>query len=139
MSTFLTMDEPATLLRWAAVMLGQNGWTADAVPIGLVEEGTGRIVAVAVFNMAHDDTIWLHLATDNAKRWARHIGPVLAYGFSRAGRIVGRIAAGNVAAQILALKAGFEFEGRERMALGGRDVVVFSMLRANCSWLDEEG
>lgn len=141
-SAFLTIDDQSTLLAWAGERVGVERWVADSEAFGLIEEGTGRIVAVCVLNVWMDDAVWLHLATDGQKKWAWPfaIGRVLAHAFLDRGvkRVVARICAKNVPAQVLALKAGFEIEGRERVAFRGEDVIVFAMLREDCKWLDEE-
>ena len=141
----LTIDDQATLLRWAAAVIGQDGWVADSEAIGLVDtEDGGRILFVAVLNMWHDQGAWLHLATGPEARGAKMmlafgcIGNVLAYAFSKGlRRLTARIAVDNVPAQILALKAGFTVEGRERCGFRGRDLAIFAMMRDDCTWLDE--
>ncbi len=70
MALHLTLDYQAELLRFAADGLGlEDGFVADSQAMGVVEED-GRIRAVGVLNMFHDQGAWIHIATDGSFRWA---------------------------------------------------------------------
>jgi hypothetical protein len=137
-----TTDEQATLLRWAAERIGQDGWIADSEAMGVLEADTGRIRAVGVINNYHDQGAWVHFATAGAtpRPLLANLGPFFAYAFQirNLERITARIAVDNLAAQVFALRLGFEVEGRERCGFRGRDLGIYCMLRRDCTWLMED-
>lgn len=140
MRHFLTADDPATLLRWAAERIGMpDGWVADSEALGVIDRETGRIVAVGVMNMFHDQGGWVHFASDRSKAWATPdiLTGFFTYPFVFRGlrRVTARIAADNSEAQVLALKMGFRPEGVERRGFFNRDVCLFGMLAEECIWI----
>jgi hypothetical protein len=137
-----TVDQQAVLLGWAADRIGQEGWVSDSEAMGVVEAETGRVRAVGVINMFHDDGAWVHFATDGAmpRPLLAQLGPFFAYAFQirKLRRITARIAVRNLPAQLFALRLGFEVEGRERSGKNLSDVAIFGMIRDDCTWLKEE-
>lgn len=144
MKHILTLDDQAGLLRWAAARIGMvDGWVSDSEAMGVLEQETGRVVAVGVLNMYHDQGAWIHIASDKSKRWASHeiLAGMFAYPFlyRKLRRVTARIAADNAESQILALKLGFRVEGVERSGFFNRDVCLFGMLAEECLWIKTEG
>lgn len=136
----LTISDQATLLRWAAERIGlPDGWVADSQAMGVLERETGRIAAVGVLNMFHDQGAWIHIASDRSKRWASTeiLAGMFAYPFLhlRLRRVTARIAADNAEALAFALKLGFRVEGVERRGFFNRDVCLFGMLAEECIWI----
>lgn len=136
----LTTDHQATLLDWAAdrIMPGLN-WEPGTKAIGVLE---GGIRAVAAFNMFYDGSCSAHIATDGSRAWANRgvLRAWFEYPFQQCNlsRMTAPIAADNIAAQILALKMGFSFDGRQRAGFLGKDVVLLGMLRSECRWIGSE-
>lgn len=135
----LTMDKQEVLLRWAGARIGIDSWRSDSYALGLLEPD-GRVIAVGVLNMFHDQGAWVHLAADRSRNWlcAPELLPqVFAWPFIELGleRLTARIAMGNIESQIAALRLGFHVEGAEPRGFNGQDVAIFGMLRGECPWL----
>jgi RimJ/RimL family protein N-acetyltransferase len=138
----LTIDEQATLLRWAGKRLGIDSWVADSHAIGIIDD-VGKICGVVVFNTVQDQQAQIHVVTDG--RFGKGfispqlIATVFAYPFYELGvlRLTAPILIDNIAAQIVALRLGFRVEGRERAGFYGQDRAIFAMLRGECMWLEE--
>ena len=64
----LTMDKQEVLLRWAGARIGIDSWRSDSYALGLLEPD-GRVIAVGVLNMFHDQGAWVHLAADRSRNW----------------------------------------------------------------------
>lgn len=141
---WLTVADQASLLRWAAPRCGvRNGWLSDSQAMGATRGRDGPLKIVGVLNCFHDQGAWIHLAADGAapRPVLGCIAPILYHAFCVLGlrRLTARIPVENVAAQMLALRAGFTVEGRERAALDSGDIAIFAMLREDAAWLHDEG
>jgi len=137
--TIITIDEQATLLRWAGERTGVADWPADSEALGVLDH-ENAILAVGVLNHFHDQGAWIHIAADRGSiAWATRATlasmfyvPFVHYGLRR---VTGRVAASNRRAMMLNLRLGFVIEGREREALDGEDVLIFGMLARECRWI----
>ncbi len=138
----ITTDHPSALLAWASdrIMPGLD-WEPGTRAIGVLDEA-GQIRAVAAYNMFYDGCCSAHIATDGSRAWANRgvLQAWFEYPFRQCGlsRMTAPVAADNVSAQILALKMGFSFEGRQRAGFLGKDVVLLGMLRSECRWIGSE-
>lgn len=137
-----TTDQPR-LLRWAARRCGiDGGWLADSEAIGATDGPDGPLRIVGVLNGFHDQGAQVHVATSGAapRPLLACVAPLFDYAFRVRGlaRVTARIAVGNVAAQMVALRLGFSVEGRERAGRDGQDMAVFGLLRAEAGWLEKE-
>lgn len=144
----LTDGQQEQLLAWAGKRLSaaDGEWPDGSLAFGVVEPRDGQkplLRAVLVVNEMFKHGCKVHIASDGSRRWATrdvlmrfsalvHLG----MGINRMSIV---IAATNVAAQIAALKIGFQVEGRERGgADDGSDGVMFSMLKDENPWLKGE-
>lgn len=123
---------------WAAERIGHGArFGDDSVTIG-VERG-GVLRAVAAYNLFTGRSCHAHIATDGSRAWASRgvLAALFAYPFRQCGvsRITLPIRASNRASIILAIKLGFEFEGRLVGACEGEDEMILGMLSENCPWL----
>lgn len=138
MTVRLTIDDPPSLLAWAAARVGIEAWPADSKAIGAVD-ADGRLRGVVVYNGFVDQGCSIHIATDRSRRWATRasLRGYFRYPFVQCGlhRLTAYTPADNVPSQALALKLGFRFEGVQRQAFAGRDMVFLGMLRTDCRWL----
>jgi hypothetical protein len=140
MKRYVTKDQPYLLLGWAAARLDlKHIWPPESIPLGIVDD-TGTIHAVVVYNAFYSDACHAHIATSRTKHWASRstLKRLFSFPFDdlRLSRMNLEIPASNVAAQILALKLGFRFEGVKRAALDGADTVFFGMLKDECMFID---
>lgn len=137
----LTIDDQATILRWAGARIGIATWVPDSQAIAEIDD-EGRIVAAAIINTVQDQQAWIHIATDGRRRWFRRDMAEMVFGFAFYEldliRLAARIRIDNIASQMVALRLGFQVEGRERAAFYGHDVAVYAMLRGECPFLKEQ-
>lgn len=134
-------DEPQySLLEWARSRCGVVApkWSPDAEALGVLHGDDLR--AVIVFNAFDGDSCCAHIASDHTRRWATRniLGGIFGYAFHyrRMNRLSAVIPAGNRNAILMAVKLGFQFEGRLRAAaVDGSDAVLLSMLKDECIWL----
>jgi hypothetical protein len=135
-----TEDNQAQLLhlaaRWADNVLG---WSADSYAYGLVD-AMNKIRVVAVLNNFRDRNADVHVATPGAMapQMANELALFFYHAFEvrQLRRLTARIAVDNLPAQMLALRLGFQVEGREREGFRGKDCAIFAMLRDDCHWID---
>ena len=131
-------DHPG-YLAWAAERIGIDRWPADSQALRVMRGD--QIKAVVVYNSFFDSTCSAHIATDGRRDWANRgaLFGIFAYPFLQCGlrRITLPIASRNLSAQILALKLGFQFEGRLLNARADDDEIVFGMIREKCIWIRE--
>jgi len=140
--TKLTVQPLDKLLAWAAERIGIDGFRADAKAIAVLAD-SGRIQAVVVYDTFSIDRdvgqCCVHIATDNRRSWAtrRTLQILFDYPFETLGldRITAFVGANNRLAQVLAIRLGFQFEGRERGGARSGDLVMFGMLKEECVWL----
>ena len=123
---------------WAAERIAGGARFGDeAVTIG-VERG-GTLCAVAIYNLFTDSSCHAHIASDGSKAWASPgvLAAIFAYPFRQCGvrRITLPIAASNRASLILAIKLGFQFEGRLIAGCGDEDEILLGMLAEDCHWI----
>lgn len=124
--------------QWAADRIGRGArFSEGAITIGV--ERRGRLCAVAVFNLFTDTSCHAHIATDRERSWANRsvLAALFAYPFEQCGlrRITLPIAASNRDSIILAIKLGFQFEGRLIDGCGDDDEIILGMLAESCPWL----
>lgn len=123
---------------WAAEQIGSGArFGKEAITIGV--ERRGKLCAAAVFNLFTDTSCHAHIATDRGRSWASRsvLAALFAYPFQQCSlrRITLPIAASNRESIILAIKLGFQFEGRLIGACRDGDEIILGMLAENCPWI----
>lgn len=132
------------LLHWAAKRFGIESFPSDSEAIAVMGgEKNTQILAVFVLNGIHNNQCSAHIASNNSGRWAtnqvlrRLAGYV--FEFKELNRVNLNIRRDNVAAQVLALKAGFQFEGILQQGFEvGTDSVLMGMTRDMCPWIRQK-
>lgn len=110
-----------------------NWWTC----MGWVEDG--EIVAVIAYTQPHlDEDMEMHLAAKPGARWMRREFVSAAFRYPFTQEVVRRVSAAaplqNKAFQYMLKALGFVQEGIKRRLVGGRDFVMFGMLREECRY-----
>lgn len=144
MALILTMDNQATLKAWATVRCDVHGvWPRDAVAMAVVDDETGNIRAVWVMVHTYSTHCDVHLASDGTRGWATRntLGGLFGYIFYVLGATlaIGIVGAKNTAAQIAAIKLGFEIKTRlPEIMDNGDDGVMIVMHRDQCQWIKDQ-
>ena len=141
MTVRLTIDDPPSLLAWAAGRAGMTSPPKGCKAIGvLVDDQLSAVLAYSNFSSLN---CVFYIYTDKKRCWATR--PVLRmmfhYPFVQCGlgRITAFIDADNRQSMIMCLKLGFRLEGVLRGPSDtSEDVYVLGMLRSECRWLDDE-
>lgn len=138
----VTLDPQEELKAWAEPRFGIEDCRLPAETVALgVMDAQGGIHAVVCLNAFYGHYASIHIASDGRKSWAspQVLRCIFGYAFNFLGlrRLNCITSVNNLPAQILALRLGFEFEGRTRCgADDGSDGIVLGMLAENCRWID---
>lgn len=139
----VTMQPQDALIAWAEPIMGVDAgcMPPETIALGVVDDA-GQIRCVWAFNAFYSHYASVHIASDGSRSWLTRpvLRAIFGYAFEHLGlqRLNAIIPAARVPAQILALKLGFEFEGRTRCgADDGSDGIVLGMLASQCRWLTE--
>lgn len=137
-SRFVTVDQKKHL-EAAKRLTGSEGFLEDAYAIAIYRDGregdAQALAAVAVFEAFRGGRAELHFgAEDGQPLSADWIIAMVTIAFHpktfNLRNLIARVPDWNVAAQIMLLKLGFEFEYRDRASTaGGDDGIVFSIER----------
>lgn len=127
----ITKANQEELLETARQLTESEGWKRDAVAFAVRRDG-GEIICIGVFqDFAGREAEW-HGAMIGEKLSPEVIQAMVALAFNprflNLKRVYAPVAESNRAAQIVALKCGYDFEYRKRGgAAGGEDAIVFSI------------
>jgi RimJ/RimL family protein N-acetyltransferase len=110
-----------------------NWWTS----LGWSEDG--EIVAVVLYTQPHEhEDMEMHLLTKPGARWLRREFVTAAFRYPFTQEVVRRVSAAaplqNKPFQYMLEALGFVREGIKRRLVGGRDFVMFGMLREECRY-----
>lgn len=138
----VTLDPQDALRAWAEPRFGLADCRLpdETICLGVVDQ-RGEIHAVVCLNAFYSHYASIHIASNGRRAWAspQVLRCIFGYAFDHLGlrRLNCIPSVNNLAAQILALRLGFEFEGRTRCgADDGSDGIVLGMLAENCRWID---
>lgn len=140
----LVYDNDDANMAWASQRLGRPSmtWAHGTKTIGI--ERDGETVCVALYNLFTEKSCCAHIVTDGSRRWATRqtLRALFAYPFEQCklDRITLPIQSSNKLSTILAIKLGFQFEGRlANSYANGDDDVLLGMQRSRCPWLAPKG
>ena len=144
MTIFATPHLQERGLAWSRSTMKIKGYAPDAEVMTIVRDtdGGGKIVGAVVLDQIGIHTAQVHVVSDGSRSVLNRavLRRVFRWIFDEheLRRVTGTIPAGNVAAQVMALKLGFTFEGRIRAgAQDGSDNIVMGMLASECGWLED--
>jgi len=137
----LTVAAQDVLLAWAAPRCSLDGDWPDGSEAMAVIDGT-TIKAVVVMNNRIGEGSMMHIASDGSHSWAnrRILGGIFGYVFIFKGlhAVTAIVNVYNVPALVMALKLGFQFEGRKRSIYGPQDDdIILGMIRPECHWIKD--
>lgn len=146
LSKAIVIDQPDRIGLWAAERLGATWAPQAATAIGLVEfehenrAGYERIIAGVLFTDFNGRSIQMHVAAEPGARWMTkaYLGFCFQYAFNQAkvAKILGLVGEGNLEARRFDEHLGFRLEATLRDAHPTGDLLVYSMTREQCRWLN---
>lgn len=131
-------DQSAAVADWVGTRISGIPRWGDCAAIGLAEDD--RLIAGVVYSRYFPGVmIDMSVAAEPGSRWVSRsfLRDVFRYPFVQLGlgRVQACIAADNAPSLRLCAGLGFQHEGTLRQAgEGGRDVLVFGLLRGECRW-----
>jgi len=139
----LTIEDQEMHLTQAASLAGVDRWPQDAEAVAIMGDTDENPRGIFVVSHFTNGDCLINFVSNERKDWAT---PTLfhrlaAYLFEYKGldRITATISVENTQSLILALKTGFQIDGRiRRGAIDGSDAILFSMLRDESPWLQKE-
>ena len=128
---------------WVAKKLGSEWVPGPTVAIGLVEiaaDGSETIIAGALFSDYNQASMQVHLAAEPGARWMTkaYLGFSFQYAFNQAKvkKLLGFVGGQNKAAQRFDEHIGFKLETVIEDAHPDGHLIIYSMTRDQCRWLD---
>ena len=128
---------------WTAERLGAD-WVPGAVAcIGLLEvgaDGSEQLIAGVLFSDYNRASIQMHVAAEPGARWLTkaYLGFCFQYAFNQAkvNKVLGYVGSQNKVAQRFDEHIGFQLETSIQEAHPDGTLLIYSMTRAQCRWLD---
>lgn len=112
--------------------------TADLVGIGLVEDD--RLIAGVLYDCYNGSSMCMHVAAVPGRHWMTKdfLRVVFAYPFRQVGvqKLIGLVGSGNVDARRFDENIGFVLEATLKGAHPDGDLLVYTMTREQCRWLN---
>lgn len=130
-----TRKDQEHLKRAALAATKSTGFKSDAIAFGASPAPGEPVIAVGVFQSFEENTAEFHFGMIGEGRITKSLVEAfttIAFHHAALGldRIWTKIEAGNVQAQVAALKVGFAFEARLRAGIAdGRDAILLSITR----------
>lgn len=110
----------------------------EGVAIGLEEDG--RLIAATLFDMYNGASIAMHVAAVPGCRWItrEYLAVCFGYPFAQLGvrKIIGLVSSANRQAQRFDEHLGFVLEGTLKDAHPDGDLLLYSMSKEQCRWLN---
>jgi len=127
---------------WTAERLGCDWVPLAAAAIGLAEIlPTGpKMIAGVLFSDFNQASIQMHVAAEPGARWMTktYLGFCFQYAFNQAkvNKVLGYVGSQNEVAQRFDEHIGFQLETSIQAAHPDGTLLIYSMTRAQCRWLD---
>jgi RimJ/RimL family protein N-acetyltransferase len=108
----------------------------DAPMNGIAQVRNGKIVGAAGFTDWMDCSVQIHCAGDGAWLSRSFLRAVFGYAFAEKPVVIGCVGSANTRALRLNRKLGFKVDGRIDGAHADGALVIMSMRRGECRWLN---
>lgn len=123
---------------WIASRTGGTFVHGEARTIGLLDNG--EPIAGVLYDQYNGASIGMHVAAEPGARWMTRefLRVCFAYPFEQLGvrKIIGLVGSGNTRARAFDEHLGFVLEATLKEAHPDGDLLVYSMTRSQCRWLD---
>ena len=127
------------VVQWVAQRTNEYGNFGAATGIGW--ESEGKLVAGVAYCEWNGVNVVCHIASDGSKRWAtrEYLWTIFDYPFTQLGcrRITVAVGEGNSASRRFVQHLGFTQEATLDSAHPTGDLLLFSMFKERCRWLQQ--
>ena len=127
------------VVQWVAQRTNEYGNFGAATGIGWEREG--KLVAGVAYCEWNGVNVVCHIASDGSKRWAtrEYLWTIFDYPFTQLGcrRITVAVGEGNSASRRFVQHLGFTQEATLDSAHPTGDLLLFSMFKERCRWLQQ--
>lgn len=134
----LLLNANLLLGPWICERLDTDWLPGRGECIGLAD--SGRIVAGVLFDSFNGASVCMHIAAEPGSQWMNRklLWVCFDYPFNqlKVSKILGLVAEGNTAARRLDEHLGFVREATLRDADPSGDLLIYSMTRSQCRWLN---
>ncbi|MBP0484676.1 GNAT family protein [Sagittula salina] len=146
MTLGITLADQKAIKAWAAPRCDMGSIPESAWALAVVEIETGTLRAACILYEVYKGEVDVHFASDGDRRWATRdiLTAMFFYAFHHmdARILKAVIAARNVPALVMALKSGWQVQGRVQGVLsGGADGILLTLAEPDCVYLkgDDHG
>jgi hypothetical protein len=121
--------------EWVADRVGGKYNAADSQAIGL--EKDGNLIAGVIFERYNGVSLWMHVAIEGRLTPA-YIKAIFNYAFIDCDveKVIGTVTSGNVKAIKFDEHLGFTEEGRIRNACIEGDIILYTMTKEQCRYIN---
>ena len=121
--------------EWVADRVGGKYNPSDSQAIGL--EKDGKLIAGVIFERYNGVSLWLHVAIEG-RLTPDYIKAIFKYAFVDCDveKVIGTVTSGNVKAIKFDEHLGFTEEARIRDAAPDGDIIIYTMLKRNCRFIN---
>lgn len=121
--------------EWVAERVGGKYHQDDAQAIGL--EKNGQIIAGVIFERYNGHSLWVHIAAEG-RLTPSFVKAICKYAFIDCDveKVIGTVTSGNVKAMKFDENLGFIEEGRIRDAAPDGDIIIYTMSKSNCRFIN---
>lgn len=134
----IVANEPDRVGAWVCAQIGGTYTGVDSASIGLEEDG--EIIAGVMFDHWNGRSIAMHVAAKSDKKWMTrgYLRFCFWYPFEqlKVKKIIGLVDESNKAARKFDENLGFALEARIKDACIGGDLLIYSMTKERCRFLE---
>lgn len=135
----IVIGNDARVGQWVCARTGGVWSPVDSRAVGL--ERDDELVAGVLYDHFNGVSVCMHVASDGTKRWLTRgfLRFCFDYPFNTMGvkKVIGMVPSNNLAALRFDEHLGFREEARIKDAHPGGDLVLMTMTRDMCRWIEE--
>jgi RimJ/RimL family protein N-acetyltransferase len=121
--------------EWVAERVGGRYNASDSQAIGLVRQD--KIIAGVIFERYNGASMWVHIAAEG-RLTPNFVKAVCTYAFIDCDceKVIGTVTSGNVKAIKFDKNLGFTEEARIRDAAPDGDIIIYTLSKSNCRFIN---
>lgn len=126
--------------RWVCERTGGTWSPVDSRAVGLARDG--ELVAGVIYDHYNGASVAMHVASDGTRRWLNreYLRFCFSYAFDtmKVHKVLGIVPSTNANALTFDAHLGFTEEARVKGACPGGDLIILTMTRDACRWLQKD-